>query len=283
MILVSGCSSPAVSSQHPEDVKDTSTVPTENQESTESESGSSTEPSHVFVQINESPDKYTAYIKDYVSRNCATVGYESLGGDRNDYIGEGYIHLIMITESGEYPGISDEELKDYYVVAQSLEPNTEVRFTFEKNSEGVEYDNLIEWQSVDEVVLKVKKIGSNETTTDKGMTKISPSPDKYTCYIRDYVGRNLAGCGYISLGGDYRDAYGEGNLKLIIITNDGSYIDLSDANILDVLKQYVVVGQGVAPNSELRYEFSKDSNGNEYSFTSWQSREEIELYVNKLS
>lgn len=246
-----------------------------------SSSTNSSETNHAFVQIKESEDKYTAYIKDYVSRNCATVGYESLGGDRNDYVGNGYIRVIMITEDGEYPGISDGELKDYYVVAQSLEPNTEVRYTYQKDSEGNEYDNLIEWQNIDEIVLKVKKVGSSDPTTDKGMTKINVSPDKYTCYVKDYVGRNLAECGYISMLGDFRDRYGTGNLELVIITNDGSYIDLGGDDAAESLKNYVVVGQGVEPNTEIKFEYSKDSNGNEYSFTSWQSREEIELYVEK--
>lgn len=238
---------------------------------------------HTPVEIKESPDKYTAYIKDYVGRNCATIGYESLGGDRNDYVGQGYIHLVMISENGEYPGVSDEELKNYYVVDQSLEPNTEVKFIYEKDSEGNEYNSLIEWQNIEEIVLKIAPVGSTDKTSDKGLTLINHSPNKYTFYVRDYVGRNLASCGYISLGGDLRDAYGDGTIELVIIANDGTYIDLDDENIEDILKEYIVIGQGVAPNSEIKYEFGKDSYGNEYSFVDWQNREEIELYVQKIS
>lgn len=237
---------------------------------------------HEFVQIKESPDKYTAYIKDYVSRNCATVGYESMGGDRNDYIGKGYIHLVMITESGEYVGVTDDELKNYTVVSQSLEPNTEVKYTFDKDSDGNEYDNLVDWQNISEIVLKVRPVGSKEKSTEKGMTAIIPDPDRYTSYVKDYVGRNLASCGYISLGGELRDEYGKGNIKLIITTDDGTYIDISDDNIEEILKDYVVTGQSVAPNTEIKFEFSKNSDGEEYSWTSWQSREEIELYAEKL-
>ena len=237
ILCLSGCSmsdSPVKTENPDTDV----TEQIEEQETDENEMNG--EPSHEFVQIKESPDKYTAYIKDYVSRNCATIGYESLGGDRNDYVGRGYIHLVMVTESGEYPGISDEELKNYYVVSQSLEPNTEVKFTFQKDSEGKEYENLTEWQSVEEIVLKVKPVGSAEQVSNKSMTKINASPDKYTCYVKDYVGRNLAGCGYISMLGDLRDSYGAGNLELIIITNDGSYIDLDDESAEEELRHYVV-------------------------------------------
>lgn len=252
-------------------------VPGDNIEPNETE----TPDKHEIVPTKDSPDKYTAYIKDYVSRNCATVGYESMGGDRNDYIGKGYLHLIMITESGEYIGITDEELKDYVVVAQNLEPNTEVKFTFKTDSDGEEYDNLIEWQNISEIVLKVKSVSSKEKTSDKGMTAINPNPDKYTSYVKDYVGRNLASCGYISWGGEFRDEYGENSLKLIIVTNDGSYIDIADENIEDILKGFVVTGQSVSPNSEIKFEYAKNSEGEEYSWTSWQSREEIELYVEK--
>ena len=257
-----------------------------NQSSENSNSGTSTEVTtpekHEFVQIKESPDKYTAYIKDYVSRNCATVGYESMGGDRNDYIGNGYIHLVMITENGEYVGVTDEELKNYFVVAQSLNPNTEVKFTFQKNSDGEEYDNLIEWQNISEIVLKVKPVGSKDTTTDKGMTAINPDPDKYTSYVKDYVGRNLANCGYISMGGDFRDVYGESNIKLIIVPDDGSFFDTDDESIDELLKQYVITGQSALPNTEIKFEFAKNSEGEEYRWTSWQSREEIELYVKRI-
>jgi hypothetical protein len=257
-----------------------STVPGENTKPDDTETV--TPEKHEIVPTKDSPDKYTAYIKDYVSRNCATVGYESMGGDRNDYVGKGYIHLIMVAESGEYIGVSNDELKNYVVVAQSLEPNTEVKFTFQTDSDGEEYDNLIEWQNIREIVLKVKPVGSKDKTTGKGMTSIKPDPDKYTSYVKDYVGRNLASCGYISWGGELRDEYGESNIKLIIVTNDGSYIDLGDENIQEILKGCVVTGQSAAPNTEIKFEFEKNSKGEEYSWTSWQSREELELYVEKL-
>ena len=232
-----------------------------------------------IIQIKESPDKYTAYLKNYVGRNCASIGYESLGGDRNDEIGNGYIHLIMITEDGTYAGIDDESLKDYVVVAQSYAPNTEIKFIYETDSEGKEYDNLIEWQNIKEVVLKVKKVGSNEKITNKGMTPISIPSDKYTAYVKDYVGRNLANCGYVSLGGEYRDEYAATNILLTLITDDGSYIDLEDS---ESLQNYYVTAQNPSPNTEIRFEYETDSNGKEYSFTRWESLTEIELYVTSL-
>ena len=43
------------------------------------------------ITIKESPDKYTWYIKNYVGKNCASIGYTSMGGDRMDSYGGGYI------------------------------------------------------------------------------------------------------------------------------------------------------------------------------------------------
>ena len=37
-----------------------------------------------------------------------------------DYIGEGYLRLSFVSEDGRYIGTSDDEIKEYYVAAQSL-------------------------------------------------------------------------------------------------------------------------------------------------------------------
>ena len=55
---------------------------------------------HEEVTIKTSPDKYTWYVKDYVGKNLASFGYTSLGGDRMDHYGEGYIELALINQSG---------------------------------------------------------------------------------------------------------------------------------------------------------------------------------------
>lgn len=64
---------------------------------------------------------------------------------------------------------------------------------------------------------------------------INPSPDKYTWYIKDYAGKNIASFGYTSLGGDRRDSYGATSLALILVMEDGSYIDIEDENLLKEL------------------------------------------------
>ncbi len=229
------------------------------------------------ISVKESPDKYTWYIKNYVGKNCASIGYTSLGGDRFDKYGAGLLEIIFINPEGTYIDIESEDiLKEYSVIGQSIEPNTELKLTFEKDSDGEEYDNLVETQSFEEIVLYVKKV-SDKTKYKVNLTTINASPDKYTRYIVDYTGRNLANCGYTSLGGDLRHEYGAANVELIIVSEDGAYIDPEDT---ETLKKYVVTGQSVAPNTELKLIFDKDSNGDEYSnLIDSQNIEEIEIYV----
>ena len=106
--------------------------------------------------------------------------------------------------------------------------------------------------------------------------EIMPSPDKYTHYIRNYVGKNLASVGYESLGGDYLDEYGEGTLELVIASDDGSYVDYTDE---EILKQYVVIDQSIEPNSEMKYEYMKYSDGKESTIVDNQTYSSITLYV----
>ena len=178
--------------------------------------------------------------------------------------------------TGECPEdyIIKDELKKYVVTAQNLEPNTELKYTFEKDEEGEEY-SLVAYQNIEEIVLAVKEVGSDSVA--KELTEITVSPDQYTWYIRDYVGRNLAFCGYTSMGGEYRDAYGASTIVFVLMPDDGTYIEPDDE---ETIKQYVVTGQSVAPNSELKLELMSDENGEEYgNLVESQNIQEIELYL----
>ena len=86
--------------------------------------------------LKPSPDKYTQYIGKYVGMNAASVGYTSMGGDRMLEIGSGHLEITYVTADGTYVGVDDEDnLKNYVITAQSIEPNTEVKLTFEKDSD----------------------------------------------------------------------------------------------------------------------------------------------------
>lgn len=231
------------------------------------------------VAIKNSPDKYTWYIKNYVGMNAASVGYTAISGERRDSYGPGTLKLVFKTSDGTYVDYEDDEaLQGYWVIAQDYEPNTELKYTFLLDEEGEEYDNLVDTQSIEEVVLAVAPVGSSESAPS--LTEISPSPDKYTRYVKDYVGRNLATCGYLSLAGTFNDGYGQGFIQFDIAADDGSYVDPEDA---EGLRSYVVTGQSVEPNTPITMTFMTDSNGEEYSnLVDTQSLESINLAVTRI-
>lgn len=238
---------------------------------------------HVPVAVNASPDKYTWYVQDYVGRNAAGFGYTSLGGDRLEKYGAGYLEFIFITEDGSYVDIEDDrQLQQYIVTGQNIAPNTEMKYIYRTDSKGKEYSNLIDFQSVRLIDLTVHRIDGTllgDPVTFE-LVPITPSPNKYTQYIRNYVGKNVASFGYTSLGGDRRDEYGQANIKFNFVADDGAYLDPEN---MDLLKQYVVTAQDIAPNSEMKLTFRKDSKGVEYSnLIDSQTYQSITLYVHKL-
>lgn len=230
--------------------------------------------------IKPSPDKHTWYVKDYRGMNAAFVGYTALDELRHDRYGSGTLGIVYVSAEGAYINPTDEEgLKQYVVYDQNLKPNTEIKLEFLKQEDGTEYDNLVASESQEEIVLAVKKIGEADGTAPC-MTAIDSSPDKYTRALRDYVGRNLASCGYISMAGSLADHYGSGYITMNVLASDGSYIELDDK---DSLADYVVVGQSMQPNTMITMEFSKKADGTEYdNLVSSQSVKSLDLKVAKL-
>ncbi len=238
---------------------------------------------HTLQSIFPSPDRYTYYVQDYVGKNLASFGYTSLGGDRMEAYGAAYVRLVFLAEDGTYVDIENEDaLKEYVVVDQVPEANTEIKLTYEKDEDGEEYENLVDFQSIEEIDLKVARVDRKlyRDALDIELVETSPAADKYTYYVRNYVGKNLASIGYTSLGGDRMDHYGDGYLHLNLVTNDGSYIDVEDTA---QLAQYVVTAQDIAPDTEIKYTYSTDSEGNEYSnLIDTQSIENITLSLKRL-
>ncbi len=231
------------------------------------------------VTIKQSPDKYTWYMKNYVGMNAAAVGYTSISGQRMDRYGAGYIKVVYVAKDGRYLEIEDDDvLKGYKVSAQSYEPNTEIKYTFQVDSDGKEYDNLLDFQNIEEIVLAVDKLGESGNSSDT--TKIEVAPDKYTTYVRDYVGRNLRDCGYVSLAGNLADGYGASYVTFNLVTDDGAYIDLEDE---ESLGNYKVTGQDVEPNTPINLTFATDSDGKEYSnLVQNKTLETISLYLTEV-
>lgn len=238
---------------------------------------------HALTAVDPSPDKYTWYVKDYVGQNVASVGYTSLGGDRLDAYGAGYLELILVTKDGTYVDIDNEDmLKEYVVIGQNLSPNTELKYTFEKDSEGNEYDNLVSDQNYDSIDLLIARLDGTSYGDPTGYEPFAEEPsDRYTHYIRNYVGKNLASIGYTSLGGDRLDAYGAGYLQFVFTASDGSAIDVNDEK---QMAGYVVTGQDIPANAAMTYTYMTDSEGNEYSnLISDQTYEKITFSLRPVS
>ncbi len=236
------------------------------------------------ITIKAAPDRYTCYVRNYVGKNLATVGYTSMGGDRMDEYLAARIELCIVTTDGTYVDVEDSDLlQQYVVVRQNYAPNTEIKLTYRKDSKGKEYDNLIDFCSIGLIELQVRRIDSvmyNDPAPYKPIA-INTSPDKYTWYIRNYVGKNLACIGYTSIGGSRMDEYGDARIELILITPDRSVVELDD---VDELAKYMVVEQDVAPNSVLAVTYKKDSKGKEYdNLIDTMSYKKITLTLQKIN
>ena len=110
--------------------------------------------------------------------------------------------------------------------------------------------------------------------------EITQSSDRHEEYIRNYRGMNAASFGYTSLGGDRRDWYGESTIVISFVTPNGEVADFTDE---EVLKDYIVYGQNIEPNTKMDIAFETDSNGEEYdNLTSWEGYDEIVLNIKKL-
>lgn len=79
-----------------------------------------------------------------------------------DQYGEELFKIVFLNEDGFYIDISKEELKKYRVVKQNIEPNTEMKYTFEKDDDGEEYDSLVDSQNIEEIELYVTQVKNNQ-------------------------------------------------------------------------------------------------------------------------
>ena len=117
---------------------------------------------------------------------------------------------------------------------------------------------------------------SSENKSD--IIEIKPSPDKYTWYIKNYVGKNCASFG--DTWGSRYDKYGKAKVNFVFVTEDGSFVDPWDD---ESLKQYVVTAQSIKPNTELKLVFKTNDDGTEGDTMASQNIEENELYVKRIA
>lgn len=225
-----------------------------------------------------SSDPHVQYIKNYKGKNAASVGFTDASGQRRESLGDAMIRLVYVDPTGVYVDPKDEEaLKGYVVFDQNLPMNTQVDIEF-RTIDDEEVAGIVAWQSHYEVVLAVKKVGEPDPQP-VDMTSIDAFPDRYTACVRDYVGRNLAECGYVPSEGQLWDTYGLTKLRLQADSEDGSYVGGAE---LSALAGYVVVSQDVAPNTQFTMEPTTATTGEVYDLISSQSLETVSLSVRKL-
>lgn len=232
---------------------------------------------HIPVITSQSFDRHEYFIKDYVGRNLGSVGiYSQFYGYLSESYGQCDILFNIITENGEYVDVS-KDAKNYVVVGQSVEPNTSFIIQYDIDDNGNETDDY-SYKNIQEIDLFVKTVHSRYLPykLEKLPVPVNISPDKYTYYIKDYFGRNLASFGQTSFMGYRYDNYGRGSVKFKIIADDGTNIDIDNVN---ELKKYFVISQSVKPNTELKYTYTIDNNGKESIYPATSSIEEITLYV----
>lgn len=109
-------------------------------------------------------------------------------------------------------------------------------------------------------------------------THTNPPEDRYTKYVKDYVGRNASDVGTLRLSGKYMDSYGAANILIVFITENG------EAVTEDNIANYRVTSQNPAPGTEINIVFETDENGEEYEYsTESVSLNEIVLHVEKIT
>ena len=226
-------------------------------------------------QNDDDNGTHTYEIRNYVGRNVASIG-KMYGNNLVDEYGDAEVNLVYFTEDGMLVLPNDEETKkNYVVVSQNTESGSSITVVNEIDSDGEPY-SLVDYQSIDEIILYIAPIN---TFFEPQITIIEPTLDKHKYHIKDYVGRNAASFGDF-YGNERVDKYNNVELRLSFVTEDGSYVDSTDLN---ELKNYIVVSQDIAPNTELLIEYDIDSRGNENNYLiEYQNYEEIILVIKEL-
>ncbi|MGM9600836.1 MAG: zinc ribbon domain-containing protein [Faecousia sp.] len=220
---------------------------------------------------------YSYSIRNYIGKNVAAIGKTS-GVYQVDEYGSGELRLVFISNDGMVLSGQDESiLQQYIVIGQNLTPGTNLTLVNQRDSKGNPYSNLISYQSYEEIILYVSK--DRNSTVSKNVVVPLPTLDRHTYHIRDYTGRNAASFGKI-YGEQLIDDYGAGKIRIMFTAEDGTYVDDADINSL---RSYIVISQDIAPNTELKLYYEKDSKGKEYdSLVKSQNYDEINLTVQRI-
>lgn len=224
---------------------------------------------------NEEEGIYCYEIRDYFGRNAASIGTGSEKQITEDY-GKAKLKIVFLADDGEYLAPLDtKKLREYVVYDQSLAVGSKLIAVSERYSNGLL--STTEYQNYEELLLFVHKVGT-EILQKPNIIAISPTQDRRTYHIRDYMGRNAASVGFYN-GNKRYETYGPGKIEIVFSTKDGTYLDTSKNNLLE---QYVVIDQDIDPNTKLTYTFYDHPDGEISNVVEYQSHKVLNVLVEKI-
>jgi len=230
----------------------------------------------VDVVTDKEQGIYCYPVRDYVSRNAATIGRVS-GAYRVDDYDCAELRIVFIARDGEYLSPADEnQLREYVVYAQSLPAGSTLAAVADRSGDMI-YSSIADYQNYEEILLYVHRVGETAPAAPD-IPAAAPTLDRHAYPIRNYVGRNAASVGESNLAG-IADAYGHGWVKIIFSAADGTYVDMKD---LRERRQYRVIAQDIAPDTVMTYGYHVFRGEGESSLVEYQSHQEINLTVEKL-
>ena len=103
---------------------------------------------------------YTYQIRNYVGKNVASVGKMS-GDQLIDEYSSGEVRITLVTQDGMLVLQNDEKTKKgYTVVDQSVAAGSNIAVVHLRDSRGKPYSNLVDYQSVEEILLYIAPVGA---------------------------------------------------------------------------------------------------------------------------
>ena len=133
------------------------------------------------VSILPTLDRHIYHIRDYKGRNVASVGKRKNEEDneRIDEYGNGKIIIELQSEDGSFVDVDDmNSLRRYVVTDQDIAVNTELVLSYETDSYGNEYENLIKSQNYERITLTVKILDDSIIKQQPTIPESSTSADQ---------------------------------------------------------------------------------------------------------
>ena len=101
-------------------------------------------------------DKYTGVVPNLLDQNVAQATYYAMDESFRVQVGKGNLLVRLITPDGTL--ITEENAANYKIVSQDPAAGTTFEMTYVLDNDGKEYDNLVDTQGIEEIVVNVKPV-----------------------------------------------------------------------------------------------------------------------------